>query len=56
MLEEPVAAVAKLDAEHYRRAGAFQRLVSAATPIVVRPRKLALITFVIASWVSLTSS
>jgi uncharacterized membrane protein len=52
-VEESVAAIAKLHAEHYRRAGAFQRLVSAATAIVARPRTLALITFMIASWVLL---
>jgi uncharacterized membrane protein len=52
-VEESIAAIAKLHAEHYRRAGAFQRLVSAATAMVARPRTLGLITLVIAAWVAL---
>jgi uncharacterized membrane protein len=52
-VEESIAAIAKLHAEHYGQAGAFQRLVSAATAMVARPRTLGLITLVIAIWVAL---
>jgi uncharacterized membrane protein len=52
-VEETVAAIAELHAEHHRQAGSLQRLVSAATAMVARPRTLAVLTVAIVAWIAL---
>jgi uncharacterized membrane protein len=52
-VEETVAAIAELHAEHYRQAGAPQRFVSAATSMVARPRTLWIFTIAILGWLIL---
>ncbi len=52
-VEQTVAAIAELHAAHYREAGALQKIVSAATATVARPRTLGFITLAILGWLVL---
>ena len=52
-IEETVAAMAALHAEHYQRAGRLQRFVSKATAMVAEPGVLGILTVAIAGWIAL---
>jgi len=52
-IEETIAAMAALHAEHYQRAGLLQRLVSKATGMVAEPGVLVILTVAIAGWLAL---
>jgi hypothetical protein len=52
-VEQTVAAIAELHAAHYRQAGALQKIVSAGTAAVARPRTLGLFTVAIVGWLVL---
>ena len=49
-VEETVAAIAEIHAEHYERAGAVQKLVSAASAMIAQPLILGLFTIFLAGW------
>jgi uncharacterized membrane protein len=51
-VEETVAAIVRLHAEHQRHASPARRFVGRATALVSRPRTLALITAGVAIWVA----
>lgn len=52
-VEESVAAIAEIHAEHYERAGAVQKFVSAASAVVSQPWILGLFTILLAGWLLL---
>jgi len=52
-VEETVAKIAEVHAEHFRRAATVQRLARATTASIARPRTLAVFTLAIAGWVVL---
>jgi len=52
-VEETVAKIAEVHAEHYRRAATVQRLARATTESIARPRTLVVFTLAIAGWVAL---
>jgi len=54
-VEESVAAIVELHRSHFRKAGAGQRWVSAATAAVARPFTLALIVVAVFSWIGLNA-
>jgi uncharacterized membrane protein len=52
-IEETVASMAALHAEHYQRAGRLQRFVSRATAMVAEPGVLGILTVAVAGWLAL---
>ena len=52
-IKATVAAISDLHAEHYRKAGRLQRMVSLTTAVLAKPRTLGVLTVAIAGWVAL---
>ena len=52
-IEETIAAISEVHAEHHRRADRLQRMVAGITDFAGRPAFLALLTFVAAGWIAL---
>lgn len=51
-IEATVAAITDLHAEHYRKAGRMQRMVSLTTAFLARPRTLTILTVAIVGWIA----
>jgi len=54
-VEETVAAIAEVHAEHYRQAAGVQRLARTITAAIARPRTLGVFTLAITGWIILNS-
>ncbi len=52
-IEETIAAIAALHAEHYRQAGAVRRFVAKVTAMVAQPRVLGILSFIVLGWLAL---
>ncbi len=52
-IEDTVQAIAKLHADHYRRATPLQRLIETSTARAGRPRFVAIVTVLVLGWVAL---
>jgi hypothetical protein len=52
-IQETIRSIARLHAEHHQNATPLQRAVDRGTALVGHPRVLGVLTFIVASWISL---